>query len=1280
MSDDLAHHHKVLKQFLDISSDAGTSRKNALSRAAKARDKLLKLSAAQFRELSTDVFDELRRRIDESRSEPDFLLPKLNFHPKRNQARQKLSSLPQSRFRDLVSDISYEIERRHLDHLPGGSNLQIQNQNLAKQGVQKFLSTLATTTSSGPSGSSAMASNTMGQNSGLGYTGGSQNSVAPLRIDSDNSYPELSYSGAKGLATTTRSHLSRNSHSSLSQVEKNSDTALLASYLPTSGTTAGASHGAQMLDSAPFSEAAKSGDSLYSDLATPDIHELPKQAMALQPATVVPTKANMTWSSDEEDLSYGNDQTTERVRRISLSNAFSLNKNKAPPRIASLGSPEVGISRIDDIEVLRERYTALELENIDLKACIDNSNARLSLLETEKDALLAERRLLKTETEYAEMQLELNELRTANAALRLENQNIKTTLRHSKASSRDLSNANVVSESVPPVAPVFPAVTVVSGGSAHSATPALDVNAELRKFYKKLDQISIKPASTQASLKEELLRNEALMWQSKYESAQAKERASLFQLPSTDLQNYVSPTGTIPLRCAVRFFSLVETFVESITVPQADTDLLFEKISSIALAANKICGESSINNSSQADAIREAASHALTATRYYATYPNLMPRVIVERSVSEIAFTVCDHIAVSKLRANDTQQCNESSYMHDSTMDIRPLNLLAKSQDVLTGKEPKSKDLETGKSDTNTGTSSKVIYNTKAEAINKVTGYVLSGTLNKATGVNNTASKSVNANSDVPIQNTVVSNKDAGQELSPPRAVSTSTPLSGKIANVINQAKGDSSSSPINSPSSKETGKENVCDTHPQTKPSILEKVKHYEQRDLESQNEKRSSISSMLSNKSRFSDEYVQTDKVEPEPALKPENIPTRSKSIFQSLRERFTSEPKDKEDGEPKKSVEKEPDQKEKTVELVNIVEKNEVKQESPVKQEKELDGKKPRNNNSVLLNSLDTKTLKDGPDATTKSEPYECQYKDVRDGLNFQGKAQAEPETVCTLNQNGIKEKVKITEEPKAKEELGTKKLELKVEPRVTVVESKVEPEAQLKFNSKIEPKDETKFKPKIEPKVQPLPGVASFAPNGVDGDEDETEYDEEEEEGEEDEARQRQDYRKSMAAAAFNIDLFDIDDPDNTLTQLLLYLEHQTVQVISTIQDLLSAIKKPDVSRGELRGNSSAISEVISQMTEATNTSMNQTRNHQLKEHGSWVVRSLEDCNHRMSALCKPTAEKSDQEFADRHFKQRLAGISFDIAKCTKELVKTVEEASLKEDIAQLDARLNQTDLR
>ena len=43
---------------------------------------------------------------------PQYLLPRDNFHPKRNQARQKLATLPPPRFRDLATDVFYELERR----------------------------------------------------------------------------------------------------------------------------------------------------------------------------------------------------------------------------------------------------------------------------------------------------------------------------------------------------------------------------------------------------------------------------------------------------------------------------------------------------------------------------------------------------------------------------------------------------------------------------------------------------------------------------------------------------------------------------------------------------------------------------------------------------------------------------------------------------------------------------------------------------------------------------------------------------------------------------------------------------------------------------------------------------------------------------------------------------------------------------------------------------------------------------------------------------------------
>lgn len=63
-----------------------------------AREKLTRLTKQQFQELSTDVFDEMKRRQLDAAEVP-FLPVRDDFHPKRNQARQKLATLPSSRFR-----------------------------------------------------------------------------------------------------------------------------------------------------------------------------------------------------------------------------------------------------------------------------------------------------------------------------------------------------------------------------------------------------------------------------------------------------------------------------------------------------------------------------------------------------------------------------------------------------------------------------------------------------------------------------------------------------------------------------------------------------------------------------------------------------------------------------------------------------------------------------------------------------------------------------------------------------------------------------------------------------------------------------------------------------------------------------------------------------------------------------------------------------------------------------------------------------------------------------
>ncbi|KAI4120857.1 MAG: hypothetical protein LQ338_006719 [Usnochroma carphineum] len=115
MEEALSQHYAILKRYLaqSLRDDKGNAKPN------RARDKLLRLSPVQFQELSTDVYDELLRRQSAAGQQtngpgqvPSYLLPKDNFHPKRNQARQKLATLPPPRFRDLATDVFYELERR----------------------------------------------------------------------------------------------------------------------------------------------------------------------------------------------------------------------------------------------------------------------------------------------------------------------------------------------------------------------------------------------------------------------------------------------------------------------------------------------------------------------------------------------------------------------------------------------------------------------------------------------------------------------------------------------------------------------------------------------------------------------------------------------------------------------------------------------------------------------------------------------------------------------------------------------------------------------------------------------------------------------------------------------------------------------------------------------------------------------------------------------------------------------------------------------------------------
>ncbi|KAF8854438.1 hypothetical protein BDZ45DRAFT_43262 [Acephala macrosclerotiorum] len=113
-----AHHMAMMRHCGLSSSVEGHPR-------WRAREKMTRLSNIQFKELRTDVYDEMFRREMEGLTPPS-LPENPEYHPKRNQARQKLSTLPSHRFQDLVIDVLFELERRfpslQISNSPGVSS------------------------------------------------------------------------------------------------------------------------------------------------------------------------------------------------------------------------------------------------------------------------------------------------------------------------------------------------------------------------------------------------------------------------------------------------------------------------------------------------------------------------------------------------------------------------------------------------------------------------------------------------------------------------------------------------------------------------------------------------------------------------------------------------------------------------------------------------------------------------------------------------------------------------------------------------------------------------------------------------------------------------------------------------------------------------------------------------------------------------------------------------------------------------------------------------------
>ncbi|CAL9735622.1 hypothetical protein MOSE0_I00650 [Monosporozyma servazzii] len=144
-------HYKDIQNYFSVSNanqdEFDFERHN--TSIVRARSKLSGLTEVQFLELSTDVHDELQRRITDNGGEfGSCLRPIETFHKKRNQAREKLSSLAANRFNDLLNDISQEIQRRGYDNIEINEMEKFEDERNSIESIIKSSTPLKNTPSS----------------------------------------------------------------------------------------------------------------------------------------------------------------------------------------------------------------------------------------------------------------------------------------------------------------------------------------------------------------------------------------------------------------------------------------------------------------------------------------------------------------------------------------------------------------------------------------------------------------------------------------------------------------------------------------------------------------------------------------------------------------------------------------------------------------------------------------------------------------------------------------------------------------------------------------------------------------------------------------------------------------------------------------------------------------------------------------------------------------------------------------------------------------------------
>jgi hypothetical protein len=1142
-------YHASLRQFLNAS--IAPAKANP-ARAAKARDKLLRLSPSQFFELSTDVYDELQRRIDESSEEKGFLLPKSSFHPKRNEAREKLGLLQQTRFRDLVSDIQYEIERRNY-HTP-----------------------------------------------------------RQIKRTVDHTPP------VAGLG--------------ISQTEK------------------------------------KDSSTKISEKGMTDLGGV----ASVQQSTVIPTEANLAWSSDEDE-----DQVSQTPNR-------KLSQDKKPN-----GNAE----RISEVKVLQHA----KVGSITSIGSVSSSKKRTSN-QSDRDYVAELTNSIKNKTQSGasvarglsvskgrnkdrEIELLLEEGTKMDKTITELEQ--RTSLLQSKSDKLEKETQDLLRINGDLKDQVFNLEKEVE-----------QKNDKIKALYEEINSSSSsrtgEPAVTSDSFDVNALKkeNEELRYElEKFRTSKVEEILGLGSI-SDDHQQFdklLSRNGLVPLPLLLNFRELVQSFLVGLgkysKTKEVDSNDIFDQISRISNISTDIANCAS--NTENAELIRASISHAITATRYYAIYGNSLPQLVIESAISEVVFTVYDFIQDAKLKNTDstaftdpiqkevnvTQSGHSFNSGRKGTPSFRPSEL-EQDNELNDSHVSPVKPLRMAKRGDNSYKAQDANLTINSELANSFQKKVIDSPdfskpgsrcvspLVKSTGLASLVSR-YSPDNFKKIHTEPRSTTSPSKDESPSLKKSSSSNILSKVRQFEHQSDqtfGSKTPSPVSKKSFFSPSQDSKVDQFGKGRSSLevlekpidqpdLREVKKDEEHEFDGANGTDEYEKSKLDG---FSSDIAQEESEIKKDLPESVHLPVGSRNTTKTSYEQPIEVNEDSEDESLgdfdvtslRKAIVK--DTKSNPLENLKDV------TSSVLTKDFSSDDKLQR----IGTNGV-TRDLNDLPDVpqirstTTDATFSGDSFPQSREEVDSQ-KDNFKDREVLTSNQSGD---FKSNGAPVSN---GTNSVSKGPSEVRNVAEEGYDDEDDL--NEEV-----SNHYPAIESRQEkglPSRVISEESSTGQDYVQPQEEYSDEESEEE------------------FDIDEFVIDNPDNTLSELLLYLEHQTVKVISTIQALLTSIKTADSTNGELRSGSKAINDVVGQMVEATSVSMNQSRNAQLKEHGSWVVDTLANAGRRMKDLTQIDQDNraEDDDYADKHFKQRLAGIAFDVAKCTKELVKTVEEANLKEEIEHLNKKL------